>query len=59
MLVLLGLLKGLTIVLRRTKQRWEETQRRYEMYHERGTRFIASDIIKVQGARHKVHGTRP
>jgi len=53
MLVLLGLLKGLIIVFRRTKQRWEETQRRYEMYHERGTRFIASDIIKVQGARYK------
>ncbi|MGD2186698.1 MAG: fibronectin type III domain-containing protein [Desulfobacterales bacterium] len=58
-LVLLGLLKILTIILRRTKQRWEEIQRRYEMYHERGTRFTASDIIKVQGARHKVHGTKP
>ncbi len=45
MLVLLGLLKGLTIVLRRTKQRWEEIQRRYEIYHERGTRFTAKDLM--------------
>jgi hypothetical protein len=45
MLVLLGLLKGLIIVLRRTKQRWEEIQRRYEMYHERGTRFTAKDLM--------------
>jgi hypothetical protein len=45
MLVLLGLLKGLTIVLRRAKQRWEETQRRYEMYQERGTKFTAKDLI--------------
>jgi len=45
MLVLFALLKGLTIVLRRTKQRWEEIQRRYEMYHERGTRFTANGLI--------------
>jgi hypothetical protein len=50
-LVFLGLLKVLTIVLKRTKQRWEEIQRRYEMYHARGTKFTASDIIKVQGTR--------
>jgi hypothetical protein len=55
-LVLLGLLKALTIVLKRTKQRWEEMQRRYEMYHARGTRFTASDIIgpKVKNT----HGPR-
>jgi len=45
MLVLLALLKGMTIVLRRIKQRWEETQRRYDMYHERGTRFTAKDLM--------------
>ena len=45
MLVLLGLLKGLTIVLRRAKQRWEETQRRYEMHQERSTKFTAKDLI--------------
>jgi hypothetical protein len=44
-LVLLGLLKALTIVLKRTKQRWEEMQRRYEMYHARGTRFTAKDLM--------------
>jgi len=58
-LVLLGFLNGLTIVLKRAKQRWEETQRRYEMYQERGNRFTASDIIMAQGARHKVQGTKP
>ena len=45
MLVLLALLKGMTIVLRRIKQRWEETQRRYDMYHERGTRFTTKDLM--------------
>jgi hypothetical protein len=52
MLVLLALLKGMTIVLRRIKQRWDETQRRYEMYHERGTRFTATDLTspkKIKG----------
>ena len=44
-LVLLGLLKALTIVLKRTKQRWEEIQRRYEMYHARRTRFTAKDLM--------------
>ncbi len=46
MLVLLALLKGMTIVLRRFKQRWEEIQRRYEMYHEHGTRFTANGLIR-------------
>ena len=58
-LILIVLLKVLTIVVKRTKERWEEMQRRYEMYHARGTRFTASDIIKVQGTRHKAHGTKP
>ena len=44
-LVLLALLKGIAIVMRRTKQRWEQIQRRYEMYHERGTRFTANGLI--------------
>ena len=51
-LVLLALLKGMTIVLRRIKQRWEEIQRRYEMYHEGSARFKASDLFgpkKVKG----------
>jgi hypothetical protein len=58
-LVLLGLLKGLLTVLKRAKQRWEETQRRYEMYQERGTKFTASDIIMSQGVRQKVARTKP
>jgi hypothetical protein len=45
MLVLLALLKGMTIVLRRIKQRREEIQRRYEMYQERETRFTAKDLM--------------
>ena len=48
--VLLGLLQALMIVFRRIKERWEEMQRRYEMYHERGPRFTASDIIKAHGS---------
>ena len=44
-LVLLVLLKGIAILMRRTKQRWEKIQRRYEMYHERSTRFTANDLI--------------
>jgi hypothetical protein len=44
-LVLLALLKGIAIVMKRTKQRWENFQRCYEMYHERGTRFTAKGLI--------------
>jgi chitinase len=44
MLVLLALLKGLTIVLRRSRQRWEEFQRRYEMYHQHGKPFTAPGL---------------
>jgi chitinase len=57
MLVLLALLKGLTILFRRTRHRWEEFQRRYEMYHQRSTPFTATGLIsprKVKGVRHKV-----
>ena len=43
--MLLALLKGIAIVMRRTKQRWEQIQRRYEMYHERSTRFTANGLI--------------
>jgi hypothetical protein len=52
MLVLLVVFKGLTIVLRRAKQRWEEIQRRYEMYHQHSTRFTATGLVspkKVKG----------
>jgi len=44
-LVLLVLLKGITIVLRRTKQRWEKTQYLYERYHEHSARFTANGLI--------------
>ena len=46
MLVLLVLLKGLTVVLRRTRQRWEEFQRRYEMYHQHRKPFTARDLMR-------------
>ncbi len=57
MLVLLVLLKGITIVLRRIKQRWEEIQRRYEMYHEGSARFKASGLfspMKIKGVKYKI-----
>jgi len=44
-LVFLALLKGMATVLRRVKQRWEEIQRRYEMYHEHSTRFTATGLF--------------
>jgi hypothetical protein len=50
-LVLLALLKGIAIVMRRTKQRWENFQRCYEMYHERGTRFTANGLISPKNAK--------
>jgi len=56
MLVVLALLKGMSIVLRRIKQRWEEVQRRYEMY-QTGSAFKASDLFtprKVKNVRYKV-----
>jgi chitinase len=57
-LVLIGLLKVFTSMIKRAKLRWEEIQRRYEAFHERGTRFTASDIIKVPGARYTAHVSR-
>jgi hypothetical protein len=44
-LVLLAMIKILTIVLGRMRQRWEENQRHFEMYHERGGRFTARNLI--------------
>ena len=44
-LALLVLLKVMTVLLKRTKQRWEEIQRRYEMYHQQGTRFTAPGLV--------------
>jgi len=45
-LAMLAMLKILAITLKRKRQRWEETQRRYELYHERGGRFTAGDLIR-------------
>ena len=45
-LAMLAMLKILTIALKRKRQRWEETQRRYELYNERGGRFTAGDLIR-------------
>ncbi len=53
-LALLATVKILTIILQRTRRRWEAIQRRYEMYHERGGRFTASGLLgpkKIKGAR--------
>jgi hypothetical protein len=44
-LVLLAMIKILTIVLARMRQRLEESQRHFEMYHERGGRFTARNLI--------------
>ena len=54
-LVMLGLLKVFAGMTRRARQRWEEMQRRYEAFDGSGSRFIASDLIKVQGSRQ--HGS--
>jgi hypothetical protein len=57
MLVFLVLLKVLMTVLRRTRQRWEEFQRRYEMNHQHGKPFTAPGLIdpkKMKGVRYKV-----
>ena len=45
-LIMLAMLKILTIALKRKRQRWEETQSRYELYHERGGRFTAGDLMR-------------
>jgi hypothetical protein len=58
LLVLLGVLKVFTGISKRAKQRWDDMQHRYEAFGGSGSRFIASDLIKVQGARRTVQGTR-
>ncbi|MGD8671567.1 MAG: hypothetical protein PVF31_15845, partial [Desulfobacterales bacterium] len=45
-LILLALLKVLTVALKRTRQRWEETQRQFELYHEQGGRFTARNLVR-------------
>jgi len=59
-LILLLLLKGFAVIVKRGKQRWVETQRQYEKYQEQGTRFTAGDIFgpKVKGTGHKVKGSK-
>ncbi len=44
-LVLLVMIQMLIVILGRMRQRWEETQRHFEMYHERGGRFTARHLI--------------
>jgi hypothetical protein len=44
-LVLLVLLKGFAMMVKRVKQRWEDMQRQYEKYQEHGTRFTAKDLV--------------
>jgi hypothetical protein len=43
-LMLLVLLKGFAIIIKRGRQRWAQTQRQYEKYQEQGTRFTTKDI---------------
>ncbi len=45
-LVLLAMLKIMAVALRRMRQRWEDDQRRFELYHEQGGRFTARDLIR-------------
>jgi hypothetical protein len=59
LLVLLAVLKVFAGMARRARHRWEELQRRYETLDERGgRRFIASDLMKAQGAGLKAQGFR-
>jgi hypothetical protein len=44
-LVLLVLLKGFAMMIKRVKQRWEDIQHQYEKYQEHGTRFTAKDLM--------------
>ena len=44
-LMLLVLLKGFAIIIKRGRKRWAQTQRQYEKYQEQGTRFTAKDLI--------------
>jgi len=50
--LLMVLLKGFAIIVKRGKRRWVEMQRQYEKYQEQGTGFTATDIFgsKVQGS---------
>ena len=48
LLVLLGVLKVFTSMTRRAKQRWDDMQRRYETFGGSGSRFIASDLLRVK-----------
>ncbi len=45
-LILLALVKLFTLGLKRMRLRWEESQRLFEMYHERGGRFTATGLIR-------------
>jgi hypothetical protein len=45
-LVLLAMIKMMAVILGRMRQRWEENQRHFEMYHERGGRFTARNLIR-------------
>jgi hypothetical protein len=45
-LFLLAMLKVLTVAIKRTRQRWEEAQRRFELYHEQGGRFTARNLVR-------------
>jgi hypothetical protein len=45
-LVLLVMLKILAVALKRTRQRWEEAQRQFELYHEQGGRFTARNLVR-------------
>jgi chitinase len=59
LLVLLAALKVFSGMTKRAKQRWEDMQRRYEALDSRGgSRFIASDLLKVQGVRRTALGVK-
>ena len=58
LVLVLGLVKVFAGMTRRAKQRWDEMQRRYEAFEGPGGRFVASDLLKVQGTRQKALGVR-
>jgi hypothetical protein len=45
-LILLAMLKVLAVALKRTRRRWEETQRQFELYQEQGGRFTARNLVR-------------
>jgi hypothetical protein len=47
-LVLLAMLKILTVVLGRMRKRLEESQRRFELYHERGGKFTDTGLPRTK-----------